>query len=212
MENSKENNNFKILAVSDTHGDATLHKKMLESAKKENVDLVLIAGDFSEQDDCPRGFMKSFIDLGMKVMFVPGNHETDTTSLFIEEFYGIKNLHGTSVNYDGFSLFGCGGANIGLNQISEEDVFLNLEKANNYVKKGNRKIMVTHVHPKESKIERFTPWFPGSVGLTKAIYEFQPDILICGHVHEAGGIEEKMGKTRIVNVSRTPKIIEINKK
>ena len=203
---------FKILAVSDIHGDTTLHKKIVDSAQKEDVNLVVIAGDFTEEDECPKGFIQAFKDIGKEVMFVPGNHESEVTSSFLEEFYGIKNLHGFSVNYDGFSLMGCGGANIGLNQISEEDLFAQLEKANKYVKKGNRKIMVTHVHPSESKIEQFTRFFPGSTGVTKAIYEFQPDILICGHVHEAGGIEEKMGKTRVINVSRTPKIIEIDNK
>ncbi len=212
-ENKKEKSKkFKILAASDTHGDTTIHRKMLEAAVKEDVDLVVIAGDFTENDECPEGFIQAFKDIGKEVMFVPGNHETEVTSEFLEQFYGIKNLHGFSVNYEGFSLMGCGGANIGLNQISEEDLFIQLEKANRYVQKGNRKIMVTHVHPSGSKIEKFTPWFKGSTGVTKAIYEFQPDVLICGHVHEAGGIEEKMGKTTIVNVSKTPKIIEIDKK
>ena len=46
-------------------------------------------------------------------------------------------------------------------------------------------------------------------GLKKAIDKLQPDILICGHVHEAEGIEEKLGKTLILNVGKKGKIIEI---
>ena len=39
--------------------------------------------------------------------------------------------------------------------------------------------------------------------------QFQPDILLCSHVHEAEGIEEKMGDTKIFSVGRKGKIIEI---
>ena len=45
--------------------------------------------------------------------------------------------------------------------------------------------------------------------ITKAIKQFKPDILIHGHIHEAGGMEEKIGKTLVINVGREGRIIEI---
>ena len=36
-----------------------------------------------------------------------------------------------------------------------------------------------------------------------------PDILINSHLHEAGGMEEKIGKTKVINVSRKEKIFEV---
>jgi Icc-related predicted phosphoesterase len=39
--------------------------------------------------------------------------------------------------------------------------------------------------------------------------KFKPDILLCGHVHEAEGLEETIGKTRIINVGRNGKIINL---
>ena len=69
--------------------------------------------------------------------------------------------------------------------------------------------MVTHVHPTGTKMEKFTKLFPGSKGIKKAIDKLQPDILLCSHVHEAEGIEEKVGKTRVINVGRKGKIILI---
>ena len=38
---------LKILAVGDIHGDTGLVKKLAEKAEKENVDLVIIAGDLT---------------------------------------------------------------------------------------------------------------------------------------------------------------------
>ena len=69
--------------------------------------------------------------------------------------------------------------------------------------------MVTHVHPEGTKMEKFTKFFPGSSGVKKAIEKFQPDILLCSHVLEAEGIEEKVGKTKVINVGKKGKIIEI---
>ena len=67
--------------------------------------------------------------------------------------------------------------------------------------------MVTHMHPKGSKAE-FSGW-RGSNAVTKAIKEFSPDLLITAHIHEASGIEETIGKTKVINVSRKEKIFEI---
>jgi Icc-related predicted phosphoesterase len=51
--------------------------------------------------------------------------------------------------------------------------------------------------------------FPGSTGIQKAVDKFKPDILFCCHVHEAEGVEEKVGDTRVINVGRQGKIIEL---
>ena len=76
------------------------------------------------------------------------------------------------------------------------------------IKNLKTRIMVTHVHPTESKMEKFTQFFPGSSGVKKAIDTFKPDILLCSHVHEAEGIEEMVGKTKVINVGKKGKIIE----
>ena len=69
--------------------------------------------------------------------------------------------------------------------------------------------MITHVHPTGTKMEKFTQFFPGSKGIRKAVEAFKPDILLCSHVHEAEGIEEKIGNTKVINVGKKGKIIEL---
>ena len=58
-------------------------------------------------------------------------------------------------------------------------------------------------------MEKFTEFFLGSKGVKKAIDKFHPDLLLCSHVHEAEGIEEKIGNTIVINVGKKGKIIEI---
>ena len=84
----------------------------------------------------------------------------------------------------------------------------------NYIKKGfenikylKKKIMVTHVHLADSKAE-FSGW-PGSKSIRKAVEMFKPDLLLCGHVHEAEGIEQMIGKNKVVNIGKNGFIFEI---
>ncbi|MBA3063890.1 hypothetical protein FP803_00450 [Candidatus Woesearchaeota archaeon] len=200
---------LKILASGDIHGDTGLAEKLAERAKKENVDLVILCGDLTLGETSTSNIIGPFVKRNKKVILIPGNHETVATADFLAELYGAKNLHGYSVKYKDVGLFGCGGANIGLFQLGEKEIFSLLQKGFSKIKYLDKKIMVTHVHPSGTKMEKFTKFFPGSEGVKKAIDTFKPDILLCSHVHEAEGIEEKIGKTRVINVGRKGKIIEI---
>jgi calcineurin-like phosphoesterase family protein len=42
--------------------------------------------------------------------------------------------------------------------------------------------------------------------------QFKPDILLHGHIHEAAGMEERIGSTRVINVGKEGRIIEIDER
>jgi len=196
---------LKILAA----GDINLVNKLAERAEKENVDLVVLCGDLTYQEQSTENIIGPFVAKKKKVLLIPGNHETVATADFLAELYGVKNIHGYAVRYNDVGIFGCGGANIGLFQLEEGEIYDLLKKGYDNIKALTKKIMVTHVHPSGTKIEKFSSFFPGSSGVKKAIDKFKPDILLCSHVHEAEGIEEKIGKTKVINVGKGGKIIEI---
>ena len=77
------------------------------------------------------------------------------------------------------------------------------------IKDAKKKIMVTHVHPKGTLMENLSNFVPGSSGVEKAIKVLKPDILLCSHIHEAEGIEERIGNTKVINVGRKGKVIKI---
>jgi len=209
MEKPKQNKKLKILAAGDIHGDTGLAERLAQRAEKEQVDLVILCGDLTMMEQSTDNIIGPFVKRKEKVLLIPGNHETVATADFLAELYGVKNIHGYSVKYKDVGLFGCGGANIGLHQLDEEEIYDLLKKGFDKVKYLSKKILVSHVHPEGSKMEKFSKFFPGSSGLRKAIEKFKPDILLCSHVHEADGIEEKIGKTRVINVGKMGKIIEI---
>jgi len=200
---------MKILASGDLHGDTKLAEKLAERAEKEKVDLVILCGDLTMAEMSTDNLIGPFKKRNQKILLIPGNHETIATADFLAQLYGATNLHGYSVKVGDVGLFGCGGANIGLFQLGEKEIFDLLKKGHNYVKDAKKKIMVTHVHPTGTLMEKFTDFFPGSEGIKKAVDKFKPDILLCSHVHEAEGIEEKIGKTTVINVGKKGKIIEI---
>jgi hypothetical protein len=209
MKEKKQPKKLKILAAGDIHGDTGLAKKLAEKAKKENVDLVILCGDLTQGESSTSNIIGPFVKNKKKVVLIPGNHETIATADFLAELYDVRNLHGYYIKYKDVGLFGCGGANIGLFQLSEEEIFKSLKKGFEGVKNSPKKVMITHVHPNESIMEKFTKIFPGSSGVKKAIDKFKPDILLCSHVHEAEGIEEKLGGTKVINVGREGKVIEV---
>jgi|SRR3989344_7595262 len=202
---------MKILAAGDIHGDILTAKKLADKAYREKVDLVVLAGDIVEDDDKLPGVISPFLDKKKKVLFVPGNHESLATADFIADFYDITNLHGYSIKYHNIGIFGCSGNNIGMHQLSEEEIFSLLKRGFDKVKDSKKTVMVTHVHPSNTKMGKLGHKLvrEGSKGVKKAVEQFHPDILICSHVHEAQGIEEKLGKTKVINVGREGKIIEI---
>lgn len=208
-EGKNKESKLKILAAGDIHGDTGLAKKLAERAEKEKVDLVILCGDLTLFDSSTANIMGPFVKKHQKVLLIPGNHESVATADFLAEFYGQKNIHGYSVKYKDVGIFGAGGANIGLEQLSEKELYDLLRKGFDRIKYLKKKIMVTHVHPSKTLMEKFTNIFPGSDGIKRAVEKLKPNILLCSHVHEAEGIEERIGKTRVINVGKKGKIIEI---
>ncbi len=201
---------MKILAAADIHGDLSLVEKLVEKAKREDVDSIILAGDLFKNNQEPFDIVGKFSSLKKPVFLIPGNHEALSTVDFVAKIYGAVNLHGYAVKTDNIGFFGVSAVNIGpFLHDSEEKMEDLLKKSFEYIKDSEKKILVTHVPPSNVSFEKLSPFVSGSKIVEKIIKELQPDIAISGHIHEASGIEEKIGKTKIINVSRTGKIIEL---
>jgi len=171
-------------------------------------DIVILTGDLTFMEMPAKNIVGPFIKKKKQVLLIPGNHESNETVNFLTELYpGTKNIHGDSFIKSNLGIFGAGGADIGIHEISDKEISNLLHKSHEKVKGLDKKLMVTHMHPQGTKSE--FSGFEGSKSIRKAIEEFQPDIAIFSHIHEASGTEDKIGKTRAINVSRKGKIFEI---
>ena len=209
-------NKLRILAAGDIHGDSRLANQLARKADREKVDLVILTGDLTEGDQTPKGIISPFIKKHKKVLIIPGNHDSFATTDFLAELYGIKNIHGYSVKYEDVGIFGCSAVNIGMNSMSESEIYTLLKKGFDKIKYLNKRIMITHTPPTNTKMEKLSHAFLGtdkldvaSKGVEKAVKKLKPDLLLCSHLHEAEGIEEILDKTLVINVGRKGKVIEI---
>lgn len=206
---------LKILAIGDLHGDTRQASRLAEKAKKEKVDLVILSGDLTFAETSVDYLVGPFAKRKIETLIIPGNHESFATANFLAKLYSpyVKNIHGKGMKVHDFAhdigIFGAGGTNIGIFQISEHEIYDKLKHGFDKVKNAKLKLMVTHVHPTETLMEKLSVLVPGSEGVRRAIDKFKPDIAICSHVHEAEGIEEKIGKTKVINVGKKGKIIVI---
>ncbi len=202
---------FKILAASDLHENTPQVKKLAKAAQRQKADVIVLAGDLTYFDHDWKGMVGPFLEKRKMVVFVAGNHDSPATAELLSQKYGIKNLETYATIIDDVGFFGCGGggANIGINFPTEQEIAEALEAGFRYVKDAKRKVMVTHVHPKGGKVEKLFG-FRGSEAVTKAIRKFKPDIHIFGHVHEAEGTIETIGTTESICVGEHGKIIELS--
>ena len=124
----------KILAVGDIHGDTGLVKKLAEKAKKEKVDMIILAGDLTWLEQSTDNLIGPFIKAKKEVLIIPGNHETIPTMNFLAETYpNTKNIHGSSIKKKDLGIFGAGYAtNAGPFCIEEKELKKQLEKGHEY--------------------------------------------------------------------------------
>ncbi|EFD92483.1 MAG: Metallophosphoesterase [Candidatus Parvarchaeum acidophilus ARMAN-5_'5-way FS'] len=203
---------MKILAASDIHGDLYAADALAKKAKREKADLVILAGDLSIFGNGLEGLLKPFKDAGKKVAIIPGNHDSEADIFMLKRRYSdtIYDLHNYSFKIGDIGFFGCGLANIGPNELSEDEIRDRIKASYNYIKGAKKKIMVVHVPPYNTKLDTIRKNMKiGSTSVRDMIEKIKPEICICGHVHETFSLEDKLGNTRVINAGPKGKIIEI---
>ena len=196
---------LKILAAGGIHGDRGIAKKLAEKARKNKVDLVLLLGDIHGSEMKGDDVIEPFKKAKQKVVFVPGNWDTSFEANLLRDFHKIKNLDGYYVTYKGVGIVGIGNPDFQL-ELDEKETFDKLKK--NFVRmKPRKRILASHFHAAGTKSE--LSGFEGSSALRRAIEEFQPDLFLSAHIHEAEGLEEKIGRTKVFNVGKKGKVIEV---
>ncbi|WP_296883304.1 metallophosphoesterase [uncultured Methanobrevibacter sp.] len=193
----------KILAISDVHGEE--NENLYTYLNNNDIDLVIILGDIT--DFGPLEFVGTFIekvaDCGVDVIAIPGNCDPKGICNAINEVSFC--LHNNIIAYGDAILFGYGGSNetpfntpgeIQDNKIYGDvfELLANYDYVyNDQVPKV--KILATHAPPYNTEADKLQSGdHVGSQGILKSIHEFEPQINICGHIHEARSLS-KIGIT-----------------
>ena len=199
---------MRIFAISDLHGDATLARNAAEHAREHDADVVMIAGDISNFGRAFTGVIAPFRDLNVPLLIVSGNHDDPERIARLAAEYDAVHLDGYGVVISGIGFIGTRGLNLGASRQDHEQIHEYLTRAKHYTN-TERIVSMTHGHPSGTLMEHLSAHVSGSESIEALIKDLAPAVHICGHVHEAAGLVEEIGTTKLVNVARNPTIIDL---
>ncbi|WMW25250.1 metallophosphoesterase [Methanolobus sediminis] len=186
---------MRLFAIADPHGNYSKIEDLLKIAG--NVDLVLIAGDITNFGPDEKA-LDLFNKFSSKILAVPGNCDHESIIKVIEESKAT-NLHKRSVSVDGIRFIGMGGSNptpfCTPFEIQECDFEENVNRMMEDVNADEALVALTHTPP-FGVLDTVGDVHVGCKALN--VFLGKADLIVCGHIHEARGIE-KSGRTTIVN-------------
>ncbi|KIC11883.1 serine/threonine protein phosphatase [Leisingera sp. ANG-M1] len=198
---------MKILAFSDLHLSSA-HAAEIVAASAE-ADLVIGAGDFCNMR---RGLDRAaamLAGLQAPMAAVPGNGES-ADELRAAGFPNTTVLHGDGAEFEGLRLFGLG---YGVPQtpfgswscdLSEAQAERMLAACN------DADILISHSPPKGLGDVTSGGVSVGSTAVLATAERIQPQLLLCGHVHDCWGFRGSIGQTQVANLGPTVSWFEVN--
>lgn len=191
---------MKILAFSDLHITRARAADLV--AASAEADVVIGAGDFCN--------MRQGLDLAMRLLsgiaapmiVVPGNAES-ADELRAEALPNMTVLHGAGVEIDGLQFFGLG---YGVPptpfggwscDLTEDDAAQMLDDC------AAADVLITHSPPKGLADLTSGGLSVGSTAIRAAIERVQPQLALCGHIHDSWGTRDFIGDSEVVNLGPT---------
>lgn len=191
---------MKILAVTDIHG---ANYKVIEMLNHETPDLLIVGGDLTTYGSVQdvQNAVNSFKQICGKLLCISGNMD----SRYHDTFYTDE---GISINGKGYlegdiGIFGVSAAPFSPlrtpYEISEEEISAVIHRGYRDVAGARLKILISHAPPDGTTVDVIRSGkHVGSKAVRNFIEIEQPAIAICGHIHEARGVD-KIGASVIVN-------------
>jgi len=193
-------------------GLADLHDRIekLDKVREIDADLIVFCGDLHNAGnrETARHTAYALACQGPPVLIVPGNMDHRDFVPDLWEAAGLLMLHRSSFCLEDVGFLGMGGmtaksprrlGNPARYYHQDDEVYEILATAYQDISNARIKIVVVHQPPRGAQDTLYNGESSGSVSLRRFVEEYQPDLLLCGHIHEARG-ECFIGSTRIVNV------------
>lgn len=200
---------MKILCIADIHGDLEGVRAARRYAEQKGIKDILILGDFPGHGVF-HNIVMSMGEIrmvlgelkGLNILAIQGNCDPQNTPELLEEY--SANLHEKVKDIQGVKIVGFGGSNITPfgtpSEYSETEIY---EKLKRLMPCGGKTILAVHCPPSESLCDRTASnTHAGSSAIRRIIEEFQPDLAVCSHIHEAGGSSDTIGRTQVANIGR----------
>lgn len=190
---------MKILAITDIHGRNDVIRKIV--GREVGTDVIVLGGDITADGVLHDGWSDIFREYCPVILGVAGNMDSTSVDDTMEQ--GGHSLNGKGKTLDGVGFFGVSGVPYSpLNapyEISEEEIMRRAEDGLREVQAAPVKVFVPHAPPFDTPLDKmFLGKHVGSKSVRLFTERFQPDVVICGHIHEARG-STTLGKARVIN-------------
>jgi Icc-related predicted phosphoesterase len=197
---------MKILVFSDIHNDLAA----LEQVVAQEADYYFAAGDMVNRS---RGLDRvgEILRRRAERMYVlPGNHESEDDIIAMCRRYELNNFHGKGFEAGRYRIAGLGYSNPTPFHTPGEYSESELARRLSTFAGWERLVLVCHCPPKGTALDRAGPGLHlGSQSVRDFIDQQQPELFFCGHIHEAHGAMEQIGRTRAWNVGKKGCLVEL---
>jgi len=195
---------MKLLVATDFHGAIAPIEKLTEKASEEKPNLIAICGDITNfgSYSLAERLLHSISVVKVPVLFVPGNCDPPELVKGVN-LNDVTCLHGICKTQNDYCFIGVGGSNLTPFhtplEFSEEELLEKLENASTCINRSKKVILITHVPPHNTQFDVVRlRGHVGSESIRKFIESKNPILALCGHIHEARGIDT-LGLTTIIN-------------
>ena len=192
---------MKLVAVADIHGSLDRVERILR--KEPDADVIVLAGDVTTRGTPAQveSAVNALRQDGRALVAVAGN---------MDPVHCEENLRalGVSINASAIAVGEAGFFGVSASpftpfhtpyELSEEEIARRAEDGWKALPQVRWKVFVPHSPPINTSIDRtFAGLHVGSTAVRSFVERRSPDILICGHIHEARGTDA-IGNTLLVN-------------
>jgi putative phosphoesterase len=192
---------MRILAFTDIHGSYDRVVGIL--SKETDFDAVILGGDLTTHGTVSEATnaLRRFQEFGKPLFVVSGNMDLPAFDALYNSLGANINAKGAVLGEAGF--FGVAGSPFTPMhtpyEISEEEIGRRADAGWNDIQAMRWKVFVPHAPPHNTKLDKILLGkHVGSSAVRSFVDEKQPDVLVCGHIHESRGLDT-LGKTQMVN-------------
>jgi Icc-related predicted phosphoesterase len=182
--------NLRFVVLGDIHSNVEAAERAKRYIKDKSPDAVLVCGDITHSAGRTEAqkIIKTLAVDAIPVLYVWGNMDRVDPDFQVEGVNAIC-LHGKKTEFKDVEIVGLSG------NAWSYDFLSDMEKSDKPL------IIVSHEPPKDCLDTTWSGSHAGDVIIRNFIESVQPDLMVCGHIHEAHG-EAKIGKTIVCNVGK----------